>query len=453
MPDKEQDLRRKESEKVDWNIRPYLAIGLIALLVIGLSIVFIFVILRYSSLARGWKILAGILQPVLIGLGIAYLLNPLVTWQEKHLLPVLEKISRKRKNAVKAARGLAIFGALLMVFFIILILMKMVIPQLYSSIEKAVVQIPDQTEAFLLRLQNYINSESALAQYLNQAINTSVEYLESWMKTDLLPQTKTVITALTTGVISAVKTLLNVIIGIVISVYVLLGKETLVGRSKKLVYAFLPAKRGNEVIEVARKTHQIFGGFIFGKIIDSIIMGLLCFAGTSLLQMPYSVLVSVVVGVTNVIPFFGPFIGGAPCALLILLASPVKGLIFIVFILALQQIDGNIIGPRILQESTGLSSFWVIVSIIVGAGLYGFAGMVLAVPVFGTIYYLVQRITEAVLQKKGLSRETADYIALVRVEPASMEMEYMAESKEEPDVLSEETDVLPDDTDVSEGLQ
>ena len=163
------------------------------------------------------------------------------------------------------------------------------------------------------------------------------------------------------------------------SVYLLIGKETFVGQGKKIVYAVLPSKYGNVVIHTMRITNQMFGGFVSGKILDSVIIGVICYVGLMILGMPYSLLVAVIVGVTNVIPFFGPFIGAVPSFILIALAEPVKGLYFLIFVLALQQVDGNIIGPKILGDSTGLSSFWVVFAILVGGGLFGFMGMLLEI--------------------------------------------------------------------------
>ena len=209
-----------------------------------------------------------------------------------------------------------------------------------------------------------------------------------------------------------------------ISVYILMGKETFIGQAKKIVYAILPAYKGNVLIETIRKGNDIFGGFISGKILDSAIIGVLCFIGLSILKMPYCLLVSVIVGVTNVVPFFGPYIGAIPCTILITLANPIQGLYFVIFILVLQQLDGNIIGPRILGESTGLSSFWVIFAILVGGGLFGFLGMVIGVPAFATIYYIIKRIISYILKRRGLPQETNDYTELVRVDPDSKHLDY-----------------------------
>ena len=206
-----------------------------------------------------------------------------------------------------------------------------------------------------------------------------------------------------------VSELFNAIIGVIISVYLLFGKENFSMQSKKAVYAMMKPAHANMLLHLTIKSNEIFGGFIIGKIIDSAIIGVLCFIGLSLLNMPYTLLVSVIVGVTNVIPFFGPYIGAIPSAILIMLQDPKMGIYFIIFILILQQIDGNIIGPKILGNSTGLSAFWVVFSILLGGGLFGFVGMILGVPTFAVIYYVVKMLVDHRLEQKNLPIETACY--------------------------------------------
>lgn len=214
----------------------------------------------------------------------------------------------------------------------------------------------------------------------------------------------------TTGVIGVVKILFNVIIGIIISIYVLMSKEVFIGQSKKVVYAMFSGKKANAIIHTVHKSNEIFGGFISGKILDSLIIGILCFICLYFMKMPYSVLVSVIVGVTNVIPFFGPYLGAVPSTILIMLANPIQGLYFVIFILVLQQIDGNIIGPKILGDSTGLSSFWVVFAILMGGGLFGIPGMIIGVPLFAVIFYILRRALNYIIQKKQLPLDSKNYI-------------------------------------------
>ena len=200
-----------------------------------------------------------------------------------------------------------------------------------------------------------------------------------------------------------------VLIGIIVSVYLLFSKEKFMRQSKKVIYALCKPKRANFILHIGRKANEIFGGFIIGKIIDSAIVGVLCFAGVSIFKMPYPLLISMIVGVTNVIPVFGPYIGAIPCALLIFLVDPMKGIGFIIFIILLQQLDGNVIGPKILGESTGLSSFWVIFAILIAGKMFGIGGMVIGVPMFALIYYVIKLFIQQKLEAKNLPTDTELY--------------------------------------------
>mgnify|MGYP004452855507 FL=1 len=430
----EENNKKTEKQKANWNIRPYLAIGLTAFIVIIASISVFFLIYRYTGLTELWNKLSNILQPITIGLILAYLLNPIVKFEEKYLLPVLEKNIKNQKKAGKLSRGISIFGALIFVGLILSILLKMVIPELYRSIERMIVDLPKQVNGFIDWASTHVDENSKVADKLEQMLKQGTKFFENWAKTEFLPQTKNILTSLTTGVINVVKVLFNIIIGIIISIYVLMSKESFIGQSKKLIYAIFPPKKANVIVHTVHKSNEIFGGFISGKILDSVIIGILCFVGLSILKMPYTLLVSVIVGVTNVIPFFGPYLGAVPSTILITLANPLSGLYFLIFILVLQQLDGNIIGPKILGDSTGLTSFWVVFAILVGGGLFGVPGMIIGVPVFAVIYYIIRNIVNYVLEKKKLPKETGAYIQVRRLNIEKHEFEHWEkqEKKEKP---------------------
>ena len=224
--------------------------------------------------------------------------------------------------------------------------------------------------------------------------------LTNWLRTDLMTQVNSLMSNLTVGIFNVISEVFNMLIGVIVSVYILYSKEIFARQCKKAVYALFRADRANMVLHITTKSNEIFGGFVIGKILDSAIIGLLCFIGLTILNMPYTMLVSVIVGVTNVIPFFGPYIGAIPSTILIALEDPMKGVYFLIFILVLQQFDGNILGPKILGNSTGLSAFWVVTSILLGGGLFGFVGMVMGVPTFAVIYYIVDMILDNKLKKK-----------------------------------------------------
>ena len=287
---------------------------------------------------------------------------------------------KKKEKAKTVSRCAGVILALVVLITIVTTLINMLIPELITSIRNLIFTLPAQINQLVKQMNHIQLDDSAMTTMLKNAMNEASTSLQNWMRTDLLNKVNEVMTHLTVGLYTLVMELFHAVIGVIVSVYILFGKETFINQSKKATYAIFPTERANLLIHIAVKTNEIFGGFIIGKIIDSIIIGILCFIGTSLLNMPYAMLVSVIVGMTNVIPFFGPYIGAIPSAVLIALADPMKGVYFLIFILLLQQFDGNILEPKILGNSTGLSAFWVIVSILLGGGLFGILGMLFGVP-------------------------------------------------------------------------
>lgn len=422
----------KQKEKMNWNIKPYLAMGLIALLVIVLSISFFFLIYRYQGVSRNVGAMFSILQPVTIGLVLAYLISPIVNFEERHLLPLALDKMKSEKKARKTVRAVSIITALVFVGVIIGVLLQMVIPELYRSINGMIDTMPKQVSNFMDWITAYVNEDSEIAGYLEMALTKGTEFFENWAKTDFLPQTRNLIAGLTSGVIIAVRLLFHVIIGIILSIYILMSKEALIGQSKQIVYALFSGKRANRIIRTVHKSNEIFGGFISGKILDSAIIGILCFLCLYVMKMPYVVLVSVIVGVTNVIPFFGPYLGAVPSAILIMLANPIKGLYFIIFILVLQQVDGNIIGPKILGDSTGLSSFWVVFAILVGGGLFGVPGMIIGVPLLAVIFYIIRNALDHVMEKKGLPQDPAEFEKVESLDLEANKLVFLQEETAQP---------------------
>ena len=382
-------------------------------IVIAAGLLFYFALLRMPTILNGIKSLLKVLTPILYGLGIAFLLNPIVIIIDNHLRPYLyEKFGnseKKKKRLFKVSRMTGIFCGLAILIFIIIMLLNMIIPELYKSIRSMIITVPYQLNELVDSLMTLDVKNTTVNQFLSSVIKESSEFIENWLKTDLLKQINTIMTDLTVGVINIITGVFNFLIGIIISVYVLFSKETFASQGKKLIYAIFRPSHANVLIHVVTKGNYIFGGFIIGKIIDSIIIGILCFIGLSFLHMPYTLLVSVIVGVTNVIPFFGPYIGAIPSAVLIMLNDPKMGLYFIIFVFLLQQLDGNVIGPKILGDYTGLSVFWVVFAIIVGGGMFGVPGMILGVPTFAVLYYVASMYIENRLRKKKLPEDTQAY--------------------------------------------
>ena len=419
-----QDKKKQETGKgkTDWNIRPYLAPALLTFIVFCLCATVFFLMYRFSSVRAGWDKVMGVLQPVIIGIMIAYLINPIMVFFERHMNRLLSKKMKNEKKQNKISRVVGTFGALIVFLLIIFILLEMLIPQLVKSITGFTATLPQQVDNFIQWFDSIISKDDKRAVMLEEAMRNGTEFVQNWFKSTVLPDIQKYITGLTSGIISLAKVLLNAVVGLAIAVYLLLDKERFIGQFKKILYAVFPARKANVLIDTMRKSHEIFGGFISGKILDSAIIGVLCYIGLTILQMPYTLLVSVIVGVTNVIPFFGPFIGAVPGAIIILLGSPIQGLYFILFVFLLQQLDGNVIGPKILGDSTGLSSFWVVFAILVGGGLFGFAGMLLGVPTFAVIYFIIGKVIGYILRKRKLPQDTATYIKADSVDTKTNEI-------------------------------
>ena len=411
---------KQSSQKSAWDIRPYLAVGLTTILVVVICIAIFFVIFRFQGLAQGVGTVVRSLQAVWIGFVLAYLLNPVMKFFER----ILNKRmyggkTEKTLKQKRTIRGISVAIAMVIFFAVIAFLIRLILPQLIASIEDIVMSMSTQVQNVIGWLQGLSHSDGVFATHLQYFISEASGYLEQWLRETFLKESSDWIVSVTTGVYNVVRTLFNVIVGIIISVYVLMTKETFIGQLKKIIYAIFRPRWGNVVVEVVRKADDIFGGFFIGKIIDSIIIGFICFAGLTILNLPYPALVSVIVGVTNVIPFFGPYIGAIPCFILIFLVSPIQGLYFLIFIVILQQVDGNIIGPKILGNSTGLSPFWVIFAVLLFGGAFGVLGMLFGVPIFALIYYVIKRVVEHILRIRKLPDHTTKYVQLDKVDVES----------------------------------
>lgn len=390
-------------------IRQQLNRGMTAFVVIISCMLCFFVLLRMKEITKVFKLVFTILKPIIYGLAIAYLLNPIVKTVEHFLIPRIKKQFPNFKKVQKFSRSVGILTALIVMIAIISALFNMLIPELYRSIRNMILTVPGQINEALNTLTLLMSQDSTLGQFFTTLITEATTFLQNWMRTDLLSQINEFMSHLTEGVFNVINEVMNAIIGIIVSVYVLFSKEKFLMQTKKIIYALFKPSHANMILHLSIKSNDIFGGFIIGKLIDSAIIGVLCFVALSIMDMPYTVLVSVIVGVTNVIPFFGPYIGAIPSAILIMLSDPKMGFYFVIFIIILQQLDGNVIGPKILGDSTGLSAFWVMFAILLGGGLFGFVGMILGVPTFAVIYYIVNMLVNHKLEKRKLPTETDCY--------------------------------------------
>lgn len=405
----------------------YFLWGATAVLTFITCILIFFVLYRFDAVKVFAKTLSGILTPIIIGIVIAYLVAPIVNFFNRHLYKLLKQCHFSERAGRSTAKGISIFLALTCFVSIVFTVIYLIIPELAKNIMGFV----SNSETYFTNLYNwfsrFIDDKPELLASIYQIMERMATSLETWITTTLPMQVKDFLSSVTIGIIGAVGLVFDIIVGLIVSVYVLVSKESFVGQAKKIIYVLFRPQQANTIIKTARQSNLIFSGFISGKIIDSLIIGILCFISLTLLKTPYALLVSVIVGTTNIIPFFGPFIGAVPSAVLILLVDPKQCLIFLIFILFLQQLDGNIIGPAILGDSTGLSPFWVVVSILVGGGLFGFIGMVIGVPTFAVFYNIIKNLTEYFLDKKKMPTETVDYCELSFIDPSTMKPVYNLE--------------------------
>ena len=402
----------------------YLRIGFTVFLTVAACISFFFMLYHWSDISKVIDTIFVSAQPITIGLVLTYLLMPVKNFVEKPVLDWLLSKKVEKKKAKAWARAIGITGALIFLFVIIAILIAMMVPALVTSVVGLVESMPGYVESFVAWIEETGVGDSTFAAWVGETIISISDELQNWAKTELLPLAQQYIAQITSGVFSLIKAILNFLIGIIVVVYVMSIQETLLGQCKKVIYALFPARKANIVIKTIRKSNEIFGGFVIGKIIDSAIIGMIAYFGCSILQIPSAILVAFIIGVTNIIPFFGPFIGAVPSVLLVLIQSPIHGLYLAIFILVLQQVDGNIIGPKILGDKTGLASFWVLFSILIAGGLFGFFGMVLGVPVFAVLYYIWQQYIIYRMKKKNLSPKTEDYVKLIYIDEETNELMY-----------------------------
>lgn len=413
-----------EKKKPYHSWRHYFRMGFTGFLTVAACITFFFVLFRWGTISAAIGKIVKSAEPIIIGLALAYLLMPVKQFIEKPMYQFLVSKKLKEEKAKNLSKTTGIIGAIVFLLVIIGILIMSLGPALLTSILGLVDAMPSYIESFVKWISDSGLADTEAAVFIGNAISSFTVELENWAKTEILPLVQQYITQITSGVLSVVKAILNFLIGIVAMIYVMSIHESLVGQCKKIIYAIFPAKKGNIIIDTVRKSNKIFGGFVIGKIIDSAIIGVIAYIGCLIMKTPSALLVAFIVGVTNVIPFFGPFIGAIPSIALVLIQSPIHALYLAIFILILQQVDGNIIGPKILGESTGLSAFWVLTSILIAGGLFGFFGMLLGVPVFAVIYYILQQILSYRMKTKNLSTATDAYIELIEIDEKTKEMKY-----------------------------
>ena len=399
-------------EKIKEN--KYYEIGKTAFIVIVSCILFYFLLFKLKDI---WEVICkiiGLFTPFIIGFVFAYLLNPIVKFFYKK---VFLKLFRKSQinNKYKLCNILSILVTCLLFVGLIVLLFSFVLPELLKSIEVIVTNMPSYITEVKNWLLTKIKNNNALENVVLNNYDAINNYITNTLNTTLLPKVDEWLVVLSNGVVGAVKVVFNIIMGFVISIYYLSDKDNFRSGIKKITYAIFPIKTANNIIDNARHTDNIFGNFLIGKLLDGLTIGFITFIFLTIFGYPYALLIGVLIGITNMIPYFGPYIGTIPSALIILMDSPAKCLIFILFIIALQQVDSYLIEPKLCGSRTGLKSFWVLASILFFGNMFGIIGMILGVPIFALIYGYLDNRCLSKLKSKKLPTDNEKYDNLERI--------------------------------------
>ena len=362
---------------------------------ISLSVIFFFLLYRLQSVEETLQKVVDILMPFVYGGVIAYLLRPMCNWYSAGFRSML------KEEHDKLAEAMAITCSMLTGLLVVYLLIIMIAPQLYFSAASLWNTIPEKVEQLVAWATDTFGENEIILNYFNAGYQAIYTALDQWASETLVPQVSNIVSGVGLGVWKVLLFLKNVLIGLIVAVYLLASRKKFSRQGVLLIRSMMKPRWADLVLEEIAYIDRMFGGFIDGKLVDSAIIGVLCYIGCSVFKFPNALLVSAIVGVTNVIPFFGPFIGAVPSILLILIESPIKAVWFSLFVLGLQQLDGNIIGPKILGNHTGVSSFWVLFSILLFGGLWGLVGMIVAVPLFAVLYDLLKRLVRRGLIKNG----------------------------------------------------
>lgn len=383
--------------------------GLTAFLVVLCSIIVFFAIYRIDSVNKVLGICVSILTPFIYGLVMAYLLCPVYNFTVRGVYSLLNRRKRVFSRSLSFSKAVGTFVSITVMLVIITGILWMIIPGLVESITKIIKILPSSMEelkAWLdVKLTNMPEVKNVLDGWINNFTKNAIDFVTQ----TVLPEYSSIATKISEGVIGVLNVIKNFFIAIIICVYFLNSKDTFAAQIKKIILSVFKKNTADEILQGAAFTNKTFGGFINGKLIDSLIIGIICFIVMSIFDWEYTLLISCIIGITNIIPFFGPFIGAIPSALLLLMVDYRQCVYFVIFIFILQQFDGNILGPKILGDSTGLASFWVLFAVLIGGGLFGFIGMVVGIPIFAVIYAYVSRAVNGKLRKRGLSTALDEY--------------------------------------------
>ena len=387
-------------------MKRYLKIGITGAAILASGILCAFVLFKMPVIISVLKGITEILKPFLYGVAFAYLLAPLCNKIEEKLFQIFPKAKTKARRFICF---IAIVISLCVAIAVIWLIIMMIIPQVWDSVMKIIQMVPQKLIVVNNWIEHMLENQPELQAYFEEFASQAESNIDSLLNVDTIQKVQSIINSLSVQLFGVLGVVKNIFLGLLISAY-LLGSRKLFGAQAGLILHGVFSDKWAKIIEEEiRYTDKMFNGFLVGKIIDSAIIGLLCFAGTSIMGFEAPAFISVIIGITNIIPFFGPFIGAIPCGLLLLLENPMHCLYFIIFIFVLQQLDGNIIGPKILGNTTGVSSFWVLFAILLFGGMWGVVGMVIGVPLFAVIYDIIRKLVYRGLRKHKRESMITDY--------------------------------------------
>ncbi len=424
-----------------WKIKQkYIILGITTLIVIVLALIFQHALENSTEKLTIVDTIGSTMLPILGGCIFAYLLNPVLYFFEHYFFTPLSQIIWKKADREETRRKFSrAFGIIFTIVTFLIILvggLYLVVPQVYQSLVKIVSDAPDYYNSVETWIDSLDRDKSDVSKYLLMGLDRVYAQAIEYLNKDIIPNMDKIVVGITSGIVVGLKILLNMVLIVIISVYVMAEKEILISVVKKLIYSLFSNKNANTIMKGIRYADKVFGGFISGKIIDSFIIGVICYLFMTIAGMEYSVLISIVIGVTNVIPYFGPFIGAIPCSLILLIVGWKQGIIFVIFIFILQQIDGNIIGPLILGDRLNLSSMWILFSILIGGGIFGVPGMILGAPCFACIYALVSTLCESRLIAKDLPTDTNRYLKVSTIDDMGTIVEMEEPEKKEENTVA-----------------
>ena len=398
--------------------KKYFHIGVTAFCVVCACILFFFLIFKAGAIFNSIGSILSHLVPIAYGIVLAYLLLPLNNWLNKSFVSLFSKRFKKEKRVVRTSKILSTTISILFALIVVTGLVALVAPQFWNSVTSLINTMPDTLSSLNTRLNESLADRPVLKENISELlVMAETKLREIAADGKYLQYVPNVIDGITTTISALISFAENIIVGVIVAIYVLNNTKLFAAQAKKLTYSLFNVKTANSIIHNFRYTHKMIGGFINGRLLDSLIIGILCFIGMTVLRIPYPVLISVIVGITNIIPFFGPFIGAIPSTVLILTVDPKKAFWFVIFIIVLQQFDGNILGPKISSNLTGLSGFWVMFALLLFGGLFGIWGMLLGVPIFAVIKTIFAQSVNKRLKRKSMPVTTYSYMTTDFIEP------------------------------------